>query len=547
MLKTISISTRLFIFTGLLLLFAAGIGFFALRNIETGNIAMSSVYNRHVIPMNELHSLNHLLRTGIIRPVDQLLLAQITLSQCQARVSQAIGQINSHWQKLHDLHVAGSHASESDWLNSTKSLAIMSQHTLERLVVILRTQKTIHLSSFKAKFLDPLASQYSEITALLIKQHLSGIAKAYNTSQNRYKQDRSYFIWSLLLGLLLTGIISVLLVRSINKPLGQISRAMDSLMIGDLSGTLIYDHDDEFGTIIKSFNKMVTNLNELISTVESSGIQVTSSITEIAASTRQQEATVNEHAAASNEIAASTTEIAATAENLMDTMSKVTDMVHNTTMATSLSHNRLNNINKIMRKMEDSTVSIVNRLSVLNEKADNIVVVTKTINKIADQTNLLSLNAAIEAEKAGEYGAGFSVVSSEIRRLADQTAVATFDIEQMVNDVRSAIAGGVASIEKFADNVRRSFSDVQISSNQISEVINQVEALSPPIETVNNGIEAQSMGARQINEAVGQLNEAAQQIAGAVGQSSSIITRLSSATQALRESVSQFKLHKNKT
>lgn len=545
MIKSITISTRLFIFTGLLLLFAAGVGFFALKGIETGNVAMSSVYHRHIIPMNELYSLNRLFRTGIIKPVDQLLLAQITRSQCQAKVSLATDRINGQWQILHDLHTAGSYA--PDRLSSTKSLALLSRHTLERLALTLRTPKTPRLGAFAANNLTPLARQYSEITESRISKHLSDIAGAYNASQSRYRQDRRYFIWSLIFGLVLTGIISVLLVRSINKPLGRISRAMDRLTTGDLSDTLIYDNDDEFGAIIRSFNKMVANLNGLISIVESSGIQVTSSVTEIAASTRQQEATVNEHAAASNEIAASTTEIAATAENLMDTMSKVTDMVHNTMMATSHSHSRLNNINKIMCNMEDSTVSIVNRLSVLNEKAENIVLVTKTINKIADQTNLLSLNAAIEAEKAGEYGAGFSVVSSEIRRLADQTAVATFDIEQIVNDVRSAIAGGVASIEKFAGHVRRSFSEVQISSNQISEVINQVEALAPPIETVNNGIEAQSMGARQINEAVGQLNEAAQQIAGAVGQNSSIITRLNSTTLALRESVSKFKLHKNET
>jgi len=152
------------------------------------------------------------------------------------------------------------------------------------------------------------------------------------------------------------------------------------------------------------------------------------------------------------------------------------------------------------------------------------------------------LNAAIEAEKAGEFGTGFSVVSSEIRRLADQTAVATFDIEQMVNEVQSAIAGGVMSIEKFADDVRKSFSEIQISSNQISEVIAQVQALRPPIETVNEGIAAQSQGAKQISEAVDQLNEAAQQTAEAVGQTSTTIFQLNKAAHILQDSVARFHL-----
>jgi methyl-accepting chemotaxis protein WspA len=192
--------------------------------------------------------------------------------------------------------------------------------------------------------------------------------------------------------------------------------------------------------------------------------------------------------------------------------------------------------------MEASSQTIVAKPSILSAKASTIAGVTKTINKIADQTNLLSLNAAIEAEKAGEYGAGFSVVASEIRRLADQTAVATFDIEQMVNEVQSSVASGVMNIEKFADDVRRGFQEVQISSNQISQVIDQVQALRPPIETVNEGIAAQSLGAKQISESVDQLNEAAQQTAESVTQTSQTIFQLNKAALILRDSVAKFKI-----
>ncbi len=542
MLKSISVSTRLFTVTGLLLLFALFTGFFGLKEIKENNIALYSVYNYRVIPLNELRNLNQLFQSGIVRPIDQRLFEQITWAECELKINQTIAKINNHWQNLHKIHASDS---VKDWLSAADPLILQSKHTMDRLALILQSQKAEELGNFSDKFISPLAKQYDQVTEALIQKQLASIAQEYKSSQERYAKAKNKFIWSLFLGITLAGIISMLLVQSINTPLGQIAQAMKNLMNGDLSKKLTYDRNDEFGILIQGFNKMVNDLNELISTVESSGIQVTSSITEIAASTKQQEATVNEHAATSNEIAASTTEIAATSENLMSTMAKVTDMMHNTTMAASHSHKRLNNINNIMRKMEESTISIVNRLSILNEKADNIAIVTKTINKIADQTNLLSLNAAIEAEKAGEYGSGFSVVSSEIRRLADQTAVATFDIEQMVNEVRSAVTGGVMSIEKFADNVRSSFSDIQISSNQISEVISQVEALQPPIETVNEGIEAQSMGAKQINEAVGQLNEAAQQIAETVGQSSSTVAQLSKATENLRESVSHFTLHNN--
>ena len=142
-----------------------------------------------------------------------------------------------------------------------------------------------------------------------------------------------------------------------------------------------------------------------------------------------------------------------------------------------------------------------------------------TITKVADQTNLLSLNAAIEAEKAGEYGRGFAVVATEIRRLADQTAVATYDIDQMVKEIQSAVAAGVMGMDKFSEEVRRGMQEVQQVGGQLSQIIQQVQALAPRVESVNEGMQAQTTGAEQITEALMQLSEAAQQTVESLRQS----------------------------
>ena len=192
--------------------------------------------------------------------------------------------------------------------------------------------------------------------------------------------------------------------------------------------------------------------------------------------------------------------------------------------------------------MEESTGSIVGKLSILSEKAGDIAGVVKTINKLADQTNLLSLNAAIEAEKAGEYGTGFSVVATEIRRLADQTAVATYDIEQMVQGVQSAVSSAVMGIDKFAKDVRNSVENIREGSERIEGVIEQVQVLKPQVKVISEGIEAQSLGARQISDATSQLNNAAQQSAESIGQVSLTIERLQQAAHGLQEAISRFKV-----
>jgi methyl-accepting chemotaxis protein WspA len=186
--------------------------------------------------------------------------------------------------------------------------------------------------------------------------------------------------------------------------------------------------------------------------------------------------------------------------------------------------------------------SINAKLSILNEKAANINQVVTTIAKVADQTNLLSLNAAIEAEKAGEYGRGFSVVATEIRRLADQTAVATYDIEQMVKEILSAISAGVMGMDRFSEAVRSGMQEVAQIGSQLTQIIEQVQALAPRVESVNEGMQAQAAGAEQITQALKHLTEAAQQTVESLQLSGQAVDELARASTGLRNGVSTFKL-----
>jgi methyl-accepting chemotaxis protein WspA len=195
-----------------------------------------------------------------------------------------------------------------------------------------------------------------------------------------------------------------------------------------------------------------------------------------------------------------------------------------------------------MRQIMDASSSITGRLAILSEKTTNINSVVTTITKVADQTNLLSLNAAIEAEKAGEYGLGFAVVAVEIRRLADQTAVATYDIEKMVKEMQSAVAAGVMGMDKFSEEVQQGVEEIRRVSIQLAQIIHQVQTLTPRFQTVNEGMHAQATGALQISETLTQLSESAQQTAESLRQSNMAIEQLNGAARGLQTSVARFKL-----
>jgi methyl-accepting chemotaxis protein WspA len=185
--------------------------------------------------------------------------------------------------------------------------------------------------------------------------------------------------------------------------------------------------------------------------------------------------------------------------------------------------------------MEEASRSISDKLETINGRASNITGVVTTIAKIADQTNLLSLNAAIEAAKAGEAGDGFSVVAREIRRLADKTAVATLDIERMVKEMQSAVSAGVMGMEKFSDEVKRAVREVEQVGAQFARIIEQVHALTPRFESVTRGMETQSVDAGNIRESMIQLNEATRHTADALRESRRAIDQLNAAAHNLIE------------
>ncbi len=166
-----------------------------------------------------------------------------------------------------------------------------------------------------------------------------------------------------------------------------------------------------------------------------------------------------------------------------------------------------------------------------------------TITKVADQTNLLSLNAAIEAEKAGEYGRGFQVVAREIRRLADQTAVATLDIDQMVQEMQSAVSAGVMEMDKFITEVRCNAEDVGKISAQLTRIIEQVQALSPGFEEVNVAMGHQSENAQDISTAMVNLSEDLGQTLESLRETYGAIEQLNEAAKGLQDEVSRFKVH----
>lgn len=381
-------------------------------------------------------------------------------------------------------------------------------------------------------------------------------------------------------GLLVVCAIGLYMMRDVTRSLQRVVDAANQIAAGDLAvQALQTSRRDEIGILAQAFDRnvqalkemadvaeriaagdlavgvaprsdrdvlghalanMVTRLSSLVSEVQRSGHEVNSSVHEIAGTAKQQQATAAEIAATTTQIGATSKQISATSKELVKTMNEVSVVAEQSAALAGSGQVGVTRMEGTMRHVMEAAGSINAKLAVLNEKAGSINQVVTTITKVADQTNLLSLNAAIEAEKAGEYGRGFAVVATEIRRLADQTAVATYDIERIVKEIQSAVTAGVMGMDKFSEEVRRGMEEVQQVGGQLSQIIQQVQALPPRFEAVSEGMHAQATGAEQITESLGQLSEAAQHTVESLRQSNQVIDGLNRAADGMRNSVSRF-------
>jgi methyl-accepting chemotaxis protein WspA len=347
-----------------------------------------------------------------------------------------------------------------------------------------------------------------------------------------------------ILSVVVIVVAGVVVARQIINPTEVIIRRVQEMASGasDLTARVAINTHDEVGQLGEGINAVIAKIQVVVQRVRETSVQLLSTASQMAASAKQQDATMHGLGSSTSEIAAAVREISATGKELSATMGEVNERANQAATLATSGRSRLAAMESNMKQLVESTDSISSKLAIIREKAENINMVVTTITKVADQTNLLSINAAIEAEKAGEYGRGFLVVAREIRRLADQTAVATLDIENIVRHMQDAVSSGVMQMDKFSGDVRGGVQRVAEISGQTAQIIEEVQTLSERFRTVNEGMRNQSLGAEQINEAMTQVTEGTRQTQTTLEEFDRAASHLRQSVEALNQEIAQFKV-----
>ncbi|HLO52093.1 MAG TPA: methyl-accepting chemotaxis protein [Kamptonema sp.] len=351
-------------------------------------------------------------------------------------------------------------------------------------------------------------------------------------------------IWLCVLTLGLAIAIAIITAQWITRPILGIAKASEELANSNFDQQVTSSQMIEIARLANAFNQMANHLKEsfsklksIISQADRVGNQISSSTSQIATVSQQLEAAAVQQATSTTQVKDTAHKIAVTAGELVKTMGNIAQKATTTELAASQGQTNLTEMASAMNQLAAATSLIAARLGSMNEKANNINSVVLTIAKVADQTNLLSLNAAIEAEKAGEAGIGFAVVAREVRRLADQSADASHEIEEMVNSLQSSVYNGVMEMDKFSQQVNYYVEQVSRISGQIAEVIEQVQSLTPQFKQISQSMEGQFEGAQQISFTIAQLSDASEQTVVSLQKTNQALHQLNHTAQELQSVV----------
>ncbi len=341
---------------------------------------------------------------------------------------------------------------------------------------------------------------------------------------------------------LLGAFFSGLLFWSVNDALSRIISYLKEMSDGNLGQTISAKRNNEISTIIRTIDSLQTTMRDIIS-------QLMQTSEQVALASRKLNANADQIAVGSNEVASQTNTVAVASEQMAATSS---DIAHNCLSAAETSNRAsdtarsgadvvrqtINGMERIAHSVKDAAKTVEE----LGARSDQIGQIIGTIEDIADQTNLLALNAAIEAARAGEQGRGFAVVADEVRALAERTTRATREISEMIKAIQKETKGAVLAMEEGVAEVEKGTESSMKSGQALESILSQINDVTMQVNQIATAAEEQTATTGEITNNIQHVTEVVQQTAQGAAETAAASSALSGEAEELRRLVGRFRL-----
>ena len=366
--------------------------------------------------------------------------------------------------------------------------------------------------------------------------------RRHENAMKAYKEMEVLTIGIIIAGLLLAILAGWYLVRSMTRPLYMMKNVLEEMDKGDLTHQVEYQSDDEIGEMALTLNKSIATQRQMVGTVASTVEQVAAAGEEMSTITTQTSQTIEEQRSQTEQVATAMNEMTATvqevASNITQTASAAKKANEQTSEGNRVVKQTIDEINRLETQVEESAKTI----NEVKQHSEAINSVLDVIKGIAEQTNLLALNAAIEAARAGEQGRGFAVVADEVRTLAGRTQESTEEINEMIDKLQN---GSSQAVDVMARSLEQTKLAVDYASQSgealqvIAQAVNEINQMSTQIASA---AEEQSSVSEEINRNIVSINDMSNMTAEGASQTSIASEELARMASDLQGLVAQFKV-----
>lgn len=355
-----------------------------------------------------------------------------------------------------------------------------------------------------------------------------------------YRNNSQILIAMIAISLFLSGCILFFIPRPITKTIDQLVTSSSAIARGNLQNRVQAKSSDELGTLAYMMERMRNSLLLLIGQVSEATIDMSTMTNQVVASSAQQSSSSSEISAQINQLTASVNQQLASMSELRQSLSGVSDFTQNSTFKAQQSVDKAQIALSGMNRISNANTQVSERIQLLREKVEEVTKVLTVISEVADQTNMLSLNASIEATKAGEAGKGFTVVANEVRRLADRSMMAARNVNDIVREVQRAAESAVMSMQKSSEEIRVGSEAVNTSVTNLSEIASNMNQISQQTQTMFTVISQQTDTFKSTSDSIQYIANATALSANAARQISEVIHNLNELVQQLRSAIVKF-------
>jgi len=338
------------------------------------------------------------------------------------------------------------------------------------------------------------------------------------------------------------GLAALIVASTLGRPIRAVSRSLAQAAEGDLRDAPRPSGRGELRQLLESLARMMRDLGGMLGRVRRTSRDIATTASEVRETAGRQHTVVQDLGSSAAEIAAAVEQMSATGTQLATTAEGVGSLAEATAARAERGRRGLDRMRESIGGLDRTSEGVCGHLREIRERADGVGAVVVTITRVANRTNLLSINAAIEAEKAGEHGRGFGVVATEINRLADRTAAAALEVEAIVEGMQQSVSAGAEAMDGLAGVVRSSVETASEVAADLAAILEAIADLRDRFTELRDGVDAQSEGALQVRDAMRQLRDSSRIAGEVVERLQSSAVRLDEASRGLEGAVDRFQL-----